>query len=94
METEWDVVSQSVLDQLSSGDRALVETTVERAATDWQHADARRLVGAWSGENVFLLRAGEKFRIVVSLEPEKITVLDVVPSGQIDALRRMRGDAA
>jgi hypothetical protein len=94
MQTEWGVVSQSVLDQLSSGDRTLVQSTVERAATDWLHADAKRLIGAWSGKNVFLLRAGEKFRVVVSLEPGKITVLDVVPSGQIEALRGVRGSAA
>ena len=93
METEWNVVSESMLNQLSNVDKSLVKNAVERAAMDWQHTDAKRIVGAWGNENVFVLRAGTKFRIVVSLHPGKITVLDVIPREQLEALRPVRRDA-
>ncbi len=45
MDTEWNVVAQSVLDQLSVADRALVQKTVDRAALQWQEANVKRLPG-------------------------------------------------
>jgi hypothetical protein len=87
MRTEWSVVAESVLNQLSSVDRSLVTSVVDRAAMSWQDADAKRLVGLREQENVFVLRAGTEFRVVLSRHPEKIVVLDVVPYRQIVGLR-------
>jgi hypothetical protein len=87
MRTEWNVVAESMFDQLSNIDRSMVISVVERAAMDWQDVGAKRLVGVKGQENVFVLRAGAKFRVVLARHPEKIIVLDVVPYGQIVGLR-------
>jgi hypothetical protein len=94
MEIEWDLVSQSMLDQLSMEDSVLVKSAVHDAVIDWEHVRATRLVGAWNDENVFVLRAGKKFRVVVSRKPDRMTVLDVIPERQIEALRQMLGGTA
>jgi hypothetical protein len=94
MRIEWDVVAESVLAQLTSDDKALVRKAVDLAATDWERADAHLLAGAGIDKNVFVLRAGTRFRIVLSRLAKKLVVLDIVPAGQLEGLRgAQRGSA-
>lgn len=87
MQTEWDYVAQSVLDQLGPHDRALVVAAVERACADWDAAPLLRVVVPGPGGGTeYVLQAGAEFRVFVSRSPDRLTVLDVVPRKQIAAL--------
>jgi len=94
MRIEWDVVAEAVLDQLTNGDKALVRKAVDLAATDWEHAGAHQLAGVGTDQNAFVLRAGTRFRVVLSRLPKQIVVLDIVPAQQLEGLRgAQRGSA-
>ena len=57
--TEWSLVAESILDQLTTHDRDLVKHAVHQAAMDWEHSEAKLLAGAWDKnmENMFVLHA-------------------------------------
>jgi hypothetical protein len=94
MDLKWTLVAESYFDQLSPAEQGKVLHAVERLPEEWEKLEGDRLYRLAGDEaNVYVLRVGEAFRVVLKREPDLISVVDVVRKAQIEGLRRLFGTA-
>jgi mRNA-degrading endonuclease RelE of RelBE toxin-antitoxin system len=89
MQLEWSLAAGSYLDQLPPSEQSKVLHAVEQLSADWDNIEGtrlHRLIG--DHDDLWSLRAGSEFRVLVRRSGDLITVVDVVRRSQIDGLRR------
>ncbi|MBB4952620.1 hypothetical protein H4S14_000662 [Agrobacterium vitis] len=89
MKREWTFTAESYLDQLSPADKSKVVHAVDRLPLDTRKILEYKNVTKVDGErNLYALRVGSDFQVLIKLDNGVISIVDVVRRGQVDGLRR------
>lgn len=90
LEVKWKLPAMMYVERLTTTEQARVRREIEEIAERWPlESPSLRLVSRGATGSIYLLRVNSSLRAVLSVEKASVTVLDIVPAGQIERLRTL-----